>query len=332
MQSGLPTDTEAAREGARDDATCRHCGGVFNFNSRADHLGHEDDCHAFLDDHRENGAKKKKGKRAARMRLHKIDSIAHGPPCCMIPTCAGRSGVKYARASGEARRAVRACSVPLLPNACELGEPSDAARAAAAAPGNYMLDVLARALKSGDRFTSPLDSDSAFPNPLGEALVRGLANAIGKHAAATDVCAWWCKKCGAPCVDQNHERDYRDEEGTSIYRLGIQNGRAQVVRELAEHSKQQNDRAVPEMFFILSMERTRDGQACVWWRPNANGYTTSIGEAGGFTREEAILHSDPPHHLVIPAAAIEVPAARAKSLAKKALKESRFDVPKGGAK
>jgi hypothetical protein len=88
----------------------------------------------------------------------------------------------------------------------------------------------------------------------------------------------------------------------------------------------------PELFFILSMQRTVGdcrpvgAASCVWWRPNANGYTSSIGEAGRYTREEALRHSDPPHHLVIPCSAVEVPASHAKRLAKHALKESRFDV------
>lgn len=80
-----------------------------------------------------------------------------------------------------------------------------------------------------------------------------------------------------------------------------------------------------EEFFILSVERTADSPACVWWRPDACGYTTSIGEAGRYSREEAMRHSDPPHHLVIPCNAVEVPAARAKSFAKKALSASRWD-------
>lgn len=83
-----------------------------------------------------------------------------------------------------------------------------------------------------------------------------------------------------------------------------------------------------ELFFILSMERSREGDACVWWRPDAAGYTSSLGLAGRYTREQALRHSDPPHHLVIPCHVVEVPASRAKGLAKHALKESRFDVAK----
>jgi|SRR5712692_9868359 len=79
-----------------------------------------------------------------------------------------------------------------------------------------------------------------------------------------------------------------------------------------------------ELFFILSMERTSQNKNCVWWQPDACGYTTSIGEAGRYTRAEAMQHSDPPHHLVVPCNAIEVPASRAKAFAKKALKESRW--------
>jgi hypothetical protein len=90
----------------------------------------------------------------------------------------------------------------------------------------------------------------------------------------------------------------------------------------------------PELFFILSMERTLgEGRpvgaaVCVWWRPDANGYTSSIGEAGRYTREECLQHSDPPHHLVIPCSVVEVPAASVRRFAHHALKESRFDAAK----
>lgn len=84
-----------------------------------------------------------------------------------------------------------------------------------------------------------------------------------------------------------------------------------------------------EEFFILSMERTgakndSGGPVCVWWRPGAAGYTALIGEAGRFSREEALRHSDPPHHLAIPCSTVSVPASRAKDFAKKALTQSRF--------
>jgi hypothetical protein len=84
---------------------------------------------------------------------------------------------------------------------------------------------------------------------------------------------------------------------------------------------------VSEEFFILSMERTADGKMCVWWRPNANGYTTSISEAGRYSRVDALRHSDPPYHLAVPCNAVEVPASRAKAFAKQALRGSRFDPP-----
>jgi hypothetical protein len=84
------------------------------------------------------------------------------------------------------------------------------------------------------------------------------------------------------------------------------------------------------LYFILSMERTADSGACVWWRPQAKGYTTSIGEAGRYTEEEIRSHADPPHHLAIPCNAVTVPAARAKALAKLASKVSRFDVRRAG--
>ena len=80
-----------------------------------------------------------------------------------------------------------------------------------------------------------------------------------------------------------------------------------------------------ELYFILSMERTTGAASCWWWRPDAKGYTSSIGEAGRYTREEALRHPDPPYHLVIPCSAVEVPAGRSKALAKLALRESRFD-------
>jgi hypothetical protein len=83
-----------------------------------------------------------------------------------------------------------------------------------------------------------------------------------------------------------------------------------------------------ELFFILSMERTREGQTCTWWLPDGHGYTASVGLAGRFTREEALRHSDPPHHLVIPCSVVEVPAASVRRFAHHALKESRFDAAK----
>jgi hypothetical protein len=85
-----------------------------------------------------------------------------------------------------------------------------------------------------------------------------------------------------------------------------------------------------ERFFLLSVERTGQapwGPRCVWWRPGAMGYTTSIDEAGRYTREEVARHADPPHHLAIPCRAVDVPASRAKALAAKALRISRFDPP-----
>ena len=84
--------------------------------------------------------------------------------------------------------------------------------------------------------------------------------------------------------------------------------------------------ATARVFFILSVERTASGEGvCVWWRADASGYTSSIGEAGRYTRNEAMRHSDPPHHLVIPCRAVEVPASARVKLARSALKGSRFD-------
>jgi len=82
-----------------------------------------------------------------------------------------------------------------------------------------------------------------------------------------------------------------------------------------------------ELYFILSMERTADSPSCVWWRPQAAGYTTSIGQAGRYTLDEVRAHADPPHHLAVPCDAVEVPSAKAKAIARRALKVSRFDRP-----
>jgi hypothetical protein len=82
-----------------------------------------------------------------------------------------------------------------------------------------------------------------------------------------------------------------------------------------------------QWFFILSVHRTAESRVCVWWRPEAMGYTTSIGEAGRYRRLEALQHSDPPHHLAIPCDAVEVPASLSKRFAKKALSGSRFERP-----
>ena len=87
-----------------------------------------------------------------------------------------------------------------------------------------------------------------------------------------------------------------------------------------------NDTINGELFFMLSTERMGDeqwGPLCVWWRPNGMGYTTSIGEAGRYTREQVLQHSDPPHHLAILCKAVDVPASRAKTFSKSALKLSR---------
>lgn len=92
------------------------------------------------------------------------------------------------------------------------------------------------------------------------------------------------------------------------------------------------DAGTEQIFLILSMQRTAYAKACVWWRPSANGYTTSLGEAGRYTLAEAWLHADPPHHLAIPLSKIEIPASRAKALAKLASPISRFDTGKDGAR
>ena len=81
-------------------------------------------------------------------------------------------------------------------------------------------------------------------------------------------------------------------------------------------------------YFILSVERTGQppwGGRCVWWRPGAMGYTTSIVEAGRYTLASALMHSDPPHHVFIPCDAVEVPASKAKGLVKKGLRVSKYD-------
>ena len=41
-----------------------------------------------------------------------------------------------------------------------------------------------------------------------------------------------------------------------------------------------------ELFYIQDT-RTFCGNAAVWWRPNGNGYTSYLGQAGKFERERA---------------------------------------------
>ena len=83
-----------------------------------------------------------------------------------------------------------------------------------------------------------------------------------------------------------------------------------------------------ELFLILSVHRTEErlsepnapaDRLCVWWRENANGYTTQLAEAGRYTVAGVKIHADPPHHVAIPLAAITVPASMGKALVRKAL-------------
>lgn len=68
-------------------------------------------------------------------------------------------------------------------------------------------------------------------------------------------------------------------------------------------------------YFLLSMERTSDAKTCAWWRkPEGKGYTSLIAKAGRFSRDEAIAKMDPPYHVAIPCAAVEVPSSVAKIL------------------
>jgi hypothetical protein len=77
-------------------------------------------------------------------------------------------------------------------------------------------------------------------------------------------------------------------------------------------------------FLILSVERTKGSRACVWWRANADGYTTSLGDAGLYNADQIRHHADPPHHVAIPVKEIEIPASALKRLLAKALPVSRF--------
>lgn len=40
-------------------------------------------------------------------------------------------------------------------------------------------------------------------------------------------------------------------------------------------------------WLILSLKRSKDSEHLVWYRPDCNGYTTNLNEAGRYTREQA---------------------------------------------
>lgn len=42
-----------------------------------------------------------------------------------------------------------------------------------------------------------------------------------------------------------------------------------------------------ELFYILSLERTRPNHPC-WWRPARMGYTHELDTAGRYSRQEAM--------------------------------------------
>lgn len=90
------------------------------------------------------------------------------------------------------------------------------------------------------------------------------------------------------------------------------------------------------LFLILSVERTRSSKelfgrpVCVFWRPDAAGYTSNLAEAGRYTAEGIAQHADPPHHLAIPLSAIEIPASQLAALSKKAARVSAARIIEGG--
>ena len=46
-----------------------------------------------------------------------------------------------------------------------------------------------------------------------------------------------------------------------------------------------------ELFLLYSRKHSNPDIA-MWWRPDASGYTISVKEAGRYTQDEAIKHSD----------------------------------------
>ena len=42
-----------------------------------------------------------------------------------------------------------------------------------------------------------------------------------------------------------------------------------------------------QLYYIRNLERERSNPLVVWWKPNRMGYTTDLGEAGFYTKEQA---------------------------------------------
>jgi hypothetical protein len=59
-----------------------------------------------------------------------------------------------------------------------------------------------------------------------------------------------------------------------------------TTSELANYAAAHQKSCAPELYYIQSLKRGVWGNDAVWWRPNGQGYTSHMDEAGKYTAEE----------------------------------------------